>query len=165
MKIKYLFCAIAIQFAFNNVNGQQVPTGPAIVPGSPPPILEQNAWYRGGNFPGAAGGIKNIFGTMWNSPIYTQTNGVNRTKLNGTLNIGGAPQYPINGFTAASGVNTSGYLLLGPDCPFASGQTLYNNRGAFSMLHLNGTTTVASSSIDLGLLCLPINGKLNCFFS
>ncbi len=30
---------------------------------------------------------------MWNSPIYTVTNGENRTKLNGTIS------YTINGFT------------------------------------------------------------------
>ncbi|PJB15065.1 MAG: hypothetical protein CO118_05250, partial [Flavobacteriales bacterium CG_4_9_14_3_um_filter_32_8] len=52
---------------------QQVPTGPAIPVTSTPPTLQQHAWYRGGNFAGAAGGTKNIFGTMWNSPIYTYT--------------------------------------------------------------------------------------------
>lgn len=43
------------------------------------------AWYRGGNNFG--GGVNppgaNIFGTMWNSPIYTVTNGVTRMVLQG----------------------------------------------------------------------------------
>lgn len=137
MKIKYLFSAIAIQFAIADINGQQIPTGPAIPVSSTPPVLQQHAWYRGGNFPGAAGGIKNVFGTMWNSPIYTQTFGVNRTKLNGTVS------YNINGFVAAR----DGYMLLGPDAPVGGG-TLYNTKGAFSLLHLNGTTTLAA--IELG---------------
>lgn len=42
------------------------------------------AWYRGGNFNTFN---NNIFGTMWNSPIYTYTNGINRTVVNGfTIN-------------------------------------------------------------------------------
>lgn len=136
MKIKCLF-PIALCFVIGNLNAQQVPTGPSISPFSPPPVLEQHAWYRGGNAAGAAGGIKNIFGTLWNSPIYTQTFGVNRTKLNGTV------PYTVNGFTAAR----DGYMLLGPDAPVAGG-TLYSAKGAFSLLHLNGTTTLAA--IELG---------------
>jgi len=43
-----------------------------------PPASNTNAraaaaWYRGGNNPTSP---DNIFGTMWNSPIYTYTNGI-----------------------------------------------------------------------------------------
>jgi hypothetical protein len=46
------------------------------------------AWYRGGNFPlGTTPPDANIFGTMWNSPIYTYTAGINRMIVNGfTIN-------------------------------------------------------------------------------
>jgi len=37
-------------------------------------------WRRGGNTPA---GTNNIFGTMWNSPIYTYTNGINRMTIFG----------------------------------------------------------------------------------
>lgn len=59
------------------VYAQQTPTG---TPGN------SNDWRRGGNLaaPLGLGGTNNIFGTLWNSPIYTVTNGVNRTVLMGT---------------------------------------------------------------------------------
>ncbi len=40
------------------------------------------AWYRGGNTPGGPAGINNVFGTMWNSPIFMQTDGGNRIQIN-----------------------------------------------------------------------------------
>ena len=52
--------------------------------GTPPPNINntsqtsQSAWYRGGNNPIGFAGTNNIFGTMWNSPIYTYTNGIAR---------------------------------------------------------------------------------------
>ncbi len=70
-----------------NLFAQQNPTGPAINPNAPVPQLAGHAWYRGGNNLGGIGGAKNIFGTMWNSPIYTYTAGVARMTLNGfTIN-------------------------------------------------------------------------------
>lgn len=59
------------------------------------------AWYRGGNLPGGNAGFANIFGTAagWNSPIYTQTNGVTRTTLMGTNPGGGS-------YTGAFGIGT-----------------------------------------------------------
>ncbi|NBX79003.1 MAG: hypothetical protein EBQ94_01255, partial [Flavobacteriales bacterium] len=57
--------------------------------GSPPPnnastaTLASSAWYRGGNNP--VNNANNIFGTRWNSGIYTMTNSVNRMKMNGTV--------------------------------------------------------------------------------
>jgi len=113
--------------------------------GNPPapftlPNQAQSAWYRGGNFPiGASPPTSNVFGTMFNAAIHTKTNSILRMKLNGTV------AYNINGFVAAR----DGYMLLGPDAPVAGGPgTYYNNKGAFSLLHLNGTTTALS--IELG---------------
>ncbi len=104
------------------------------------------AWYRGGN---TATTPNNIFGTAagFNSPIYTLTNGVNRTKLNGTF-TNSANQYDIDGYTTFGNtnttVNTSGYMLLGPNGTFQTEPTLniYNNKGAYSLLHLNGTAPI-----------------------
>ena len=84
-------------------------------------------WRKGGN---TAGNGFNIFGTGagWNSPIYTYTNGIARSKLNGSL------AYNVNGFAG----NREGYLLLGYSQTYAA--NLFNNatEGAYSMLHLNG---------------------------
>ena len=97
--------------------------------------LSEQFWSRAGNT--NINGSNNIFGTLWNSPIYTQTNGAYRMKLNGTFSGGG--QYLINGFNAASGVNTSGYLLLGRSMAIQNTtNNIYSTRGAFSLLHLNG---------------------------
>ena len=111
---------------------QTVPTGA-------PPAPNTNAraaaaWYRGGN---TATSPNNIFGTMWNSPIYTYSDSQRRMKLNGSFN--GGTQYTIEGYTFAQGVNTSGYLLLGQDGATQNGNpSLFDSKGAFSMLHLNG---------------------------
>ena len=87
-----------------------------------------NDWYRGGNNGTAAS--PNIFGSgpNWNTPLYTETYGTIRMKLNGSL------AYAVNGF---AGVR-SGYLLLGNN--IAPNNNLFNNGnfGAFSMLHLAG---------------------------
>lgn len=87
--------------------------------------------------------------TTWNSPIYWYTDGYAggsvyqanraRMKLNGTFVPGS--QYPINGFNSPQGVNTSGYLLLGNNNnSISDGQSIFNQKGAFSLLHLNGET-------------------------
>jgi hypothetical protein len=93
---KILILSVGIVFA-SNIAAQQLPTNnnPSA------PANGQNDpkfWSRGGNTVG--GGSNNLFGTLWNSPIYTTTNGVLREKLNGDLGIAGAPQYSINGYTA-----------------------------------------------------------------
>jgi hypothetical protein len=53
-------------------------------------------------------------------------------------------QYPISIYGWGQNVNTSGYLLLGINGTGLGGRTLYGsaNYGAFSLLHLNGGTTV-----------------------
>jgi hypothetical protein len=69
-----------------SIFAQQNPTGPTIPANTPPLLLPvrnavENAWYRGGNFSGGAGGAKNIFGTMWNSGIFVQTDGTHRMHI------------------------------------------------------------------------------------
>jgi hypothetical protein len=85
-------------------------------------------WSRAGNNDNQ--GSNNIFGTLWNSPIYTQTNAINRMKLNGNIT------YSVNNYSQTR----NGYLLIGPDMPMSYGgpNELYSNYGAFSQLHLNG---------------------------
>ncbi len=109
----------------------QTPTG---VPPTPYPAfslpevrnLANNAWFRGGNTNNLNN--NNIFGTMWNSPIYTHTDGQNRMVVNGTK-IG-----TINGYT---GQNTSGFVGIGANT--AAQGFLWNTPsvGPMSLLHLN----------------------------
>lgn len=118
---------VAAMLLTANIFAQQPPTGPTIPNSTNVPNKAGHAWFRGGNQFGGQGGGKNIFGTMWNSPIYTYTAGQPRMRLNGNLtnNINGHNQ------------NRSGYLAIGNN----SANFLSNpNLGAFSMLHLNGTT-------------------------
>ena len=63
-----------------------------------------------------------------NFPLSIRTNGIQRTKLNGSLN------YNINGF---NGVR-SGYFLIGNNIAPATNYFNGNNSGAFSQLHLMG---------------------------
>lgn len=86
-------------------------------------------WSRAGN--SNAQGLNNQFGTLWNSPLYTITTNKYRMKLNGDVN------YSVANDVAPR----NGYLLLGPDMPMYSGGNpeLYNNFGAFSLLHLSGS--------------------------
>jgi len=111
------------------VNGQPPTTGNSTA-------NNNNFWTRAGNNQGNGG---NLFGTRWNSPIYFITGGGagqnRRMKLNGDFGFGG--QYPINNYTA--GVNTTGYLLLGlNNNSQTSNDNIYVDKGAFSLLHLNG---------------------------
>ncbi len=80
MRIKIYLGLMTIGF---NVVAQQTPTGSAPPANTLPYIfavqnMVEKAWYRGGNLPGGSAGNNNIFGTMWNSPIFMQTNGANR---------------------------------------------------------------------------------------
>lgn len=140
MKQKLLMAFITL-LSCEALIAQQNPTGTAQTGSAGNPTqaipLANSAWYRGGNNPGGTAGLSNIFGTMWNSPIYTVTDGALRMKLNGVFNAG--TQYTINGFGAAQGVNTSGYLLIGRNANTQmNGTNLYVGKGAFSLLHLNG---------------------------
>jgi len=118
MKNLFLFILGLSMF---NIKAQQAPTGN--VPASNTTAQALAAWYRGGN--NNSTGSNNIFGTRWNSGIYTMTNGRFRMRLNGDS------FYDVNGYVA----NRNGYLLLG-----SSSGNLYigQNAGAVSLLHLNG---------------------------
>ncbi|RMA65880.1 tail fiber domain-containing protein [Ulvibacter antarcticus] len=114
---------IAPMIAFSQTDPQGTP------PGTNTSARAAAAWYRGGNnFGNTIPRGANIFGTMWNSPIYTYTNGVSTMKLNGDIS------YPISGH----GGNRNGFMLLGNRSQWS--QNIFNvpNFGAFSLLHLNG---------------------------
>jgi len=111
---------------------QQAPTGNA--PANTTTAQAVAAWYRGGNNNG--NGSNNIFGTRWNSGIYTMTDNQYRMQLNGTAS------YPVNGLAG----NRDGYLLLGKKM-----LNNYNgNNGAYSLLHLNGSNTAINQMPSLG---------------
>ncbi|MGV3611428.1 MAG: tail fiber domain-containing protein [Fluviicola sp.] len=105
---------------------QQFPTGTP--PGGTTAAQANAGWYRGGN--NNSNGSNNVFGTLWNSPIYTATNNILRQKLNGNVT------YSI----AGSNQPRNGYQLIGANGPMFVGgaNELYTNFGAFSLLHLNG---------------------------
>lgn len=91
-----------------------------------------------------AASSNSYLGTIQNGWLNVRTADVNRMKLNGNY-TSAATQYTVNGYTFGQGVNTSGYLLLGQDLPLLSGgstSSLYQNKGAFSLLHLNGEGTL-----------------------
>lgn len=96
-------------------------------------------WSRSGNNQG--GSNNNVFGTKWNSPIYTVTGGISssnvRMKVNGFF-TSPIDQYSINNYGWNQFVNTTGYLGLGTNTAIGSGQYLWSDKGAFSLLHLNG---------------------------
>lgn len=61
-KIVLAVCALALHYAGYS---QQPATGTGVI---------STEWHRGGNIAGGSAGINNIFGTRWDSPIYTITN-------------------------------------------------------------------------------------------
>lgn len=90
------------------------------------------AWYRGGNIPGGTAGNANIFGTLWNSPIYTQTFGITRMTLMGTNPTG----------------SITGALGLGTITPLSFLHLTNFTLGAFSpqgeMFRTDGNRTIAN---------------------
>ena len=75
-------------------------------------------------------------GSNGTNPLFTKTNNFSRTKINGNLS------YAVNGFTDVR----NGYMLLSPlqngGLSTSTGLIMDNNRGAFSMFHINGTGIV-----------------------
>ncbi|MBN9294939.1 MAG: tail fiber domain-containing protein [Flavobacteriia bacterium] len=65
------------------------------------------------------------------NPLLFKTNAINRSKFNGIVN------YNISGYNGAR----NGYMLVGNDnnSISAGNPNIYTQKGAFSMLHLNGT--------------------------
>ncbi|HRO75093.1 MAG TPA: hypothetical protein PLP27_02960 [Crocinitomicaceae bacterium] len=87
------------------------------------------------------GGIfNNIYAPTWFlgwdvsngvNPLLIKTNNINRSKFNGNVN------YTVGGYAGAR----NGYMLVGIDnnSISAGNPNIYTQKGAFSMLHLNGT--------------------------
>ncbi len=142
MKKQILFLAGFLLPMGMHVFAQQAPT--TTLPSSASNGTASNQfWSRAGST--NSNGLNNIFGTLWNSPIYTMTNSAYRMKLNGTYTAGGGTaQYGINGYGFGNNnttINTSGYLLLGNDI-----NSLYQSKGAFTLLHLNGQNSTGIGS-------------------
>ena len=118
MNFKIKILAIVL---FSSTSIMAQPIGNPI--GYPPNSNPQNnqAWFRGGNYQAGIGNSNNIFGTFWNSGIYTYTASVCRTRLNGSqiANINGVNQ------------NVTGYFGIGLNNYFATETPM-------AMLHLEG---------------------------
>jgi hypothetical protein len=82
--MKRIFILIFLGLEALNLKAQQAPTGN--VPANNPTSQAGSAWYRGGNSNTTLAGTNNIFGTRWNSGIFTMTNWQYRMQLNGSLN-------------------------------------------------------------------------------
>jgi hypothetical protein len=141
--MKHKLTTVVLSYFIVNLGiAQQLPTAGNSNTANP------QAWSRAGNDLGNGG---NVLGTRYNSPIYfitgsnTAGNGggtadFRRMKLNGVFTT--FTQYPINGYT--TGVNTTGYLLIGRNnnSMLNPALNIYENMGAFSLLHLNGEGSV-----------------------
>jgi len=79
-------------------------------------------------------GLGKYLGYIGAQDLEFRTNNANRMKLNRNVS------YDINGFNEPR----DGFLWIGPDAPLGGGGSYYNNKGAFSLLHLNGTTAIAA---------------------
>ncbi len=74
MKLKLTVICIGLNLLSDAQTPIGAPPAPFTVPNN-----ANSAWYRGGNFPvGATPATANIFGTMWNSPVYHYTSGKQR---------------------------------------------------------------------------------------
>ncbi len=139
MKRKIIFLGLSL-LLFDVAQAQQAPTGSPVPNGYTTPQQAASAWYRGGNYLANTGWNNNLLGTAWNSPIYFITGGSTspfyRMKMNGIFD--GPSQYNINGYGAAD-LNTTGYILIGKNnSSITDNKSLYQDKGAFSQLHING---------------------------
>lgn len=125
-KFKYVLATLLLTSSVSTIFGQQTPTGAALGPFPATLGNSTRAWLRGGNTASGNGFTDNIFGTFWNSPIYTFTSSTMREVLmgNNTTTINSVPL-----------VNNSGFMGLGSS---ASAQNLWNTTGPWSLLHLEG---------------------------
>ena len=76
-KRKYLIFGLIL--CSNQLLAQQNPTNTSPGGAGPSGQNNQQYWSRAGN--NSNGGFNNIFGTLWNSPIWLQTNGLNRVQF------------------------------------------------------------------------------------
>jgi hypothetical protein len=68
--------------------------------------------------------------TNGTNPLLFKTNGGNRMKINGDIS------YTVDGYSAVR----NGYMLLGvSNNSMLDGSNIYSQKGAFSLLHLNGS--------------------------
>lgn len=142
MKKQLLFVLISA-LGCEALIAQQGPTGNPLTGNAGNPSasvsLANSSWYRGGNNPGGTAGLANIFGTMWNSPIYTYTNGSHRMTVNGNLNYNGG-YFSAPGFFGWLTANYPTYTLGAGNKP--SGFIGINTDKPQSRLHISGVTTV-----------------------
>ena len=110
-----------IALSINSI-AQQAPTGFGV---NGTGANASTYWARGGSLQMNPPG-NNIFGTLWNSPIYTQTMGKTRMAINGdkTANIAGY-----------AGQVTDGFVGIGAD-NVTQGNP-FSTIGPISLLHLN----------------------------
>ncbi len=107
-----------------NIFAQQNPTANSPAAPGQNGTNARDFWSRAGNSGVGANNSNNIFGTAagFNSPIYTQTDGVTRMRLNGTLTT---PIWSVN-------QNVSGYIGIDPT-------GFFNTNVPQTMLHLHSS--------------------------
>ena len=136
--MKYNLVIACIVLSISKLLAQQIPTGTSLPPFAPTTPTSTIPWLRGGNINAGSGATDNIFGTAFNSPIYTITDNTIRTRLNGTFTATGTTAQPaINGVGFPT-INTSGYFGIGPNGYFAT-------QSPWAMLHLEGPNSTSFS--------------------
>ncbi|HEX8515912.1 MAG TPA: tail fiber domain-containing protein [Bacteroidia bacterium] len=121
--MKFLVVIVVYILSLNShVFAQQPATGTPVGAFAPSVGNTTRAWLRGGNTATGSGLNDNIFGTAFNSPIYTITNGSHRMRVNGNLTT------TVN---LVTGHNVGGFVGIAPGGYFAA-----NTPAA--MLHLYG---------------------------
>jgi hypothetical protein len=134
MKKYFIIGLMLVGIALNNLWSQPIGYNTPIATNSTNVITTANAvWYRGGNNNTGPAGNANIFGTRWNSGIYTITDNQYRMKLNATVSYG------VNGFNTTD-LGRDGYLLLGRQLGGTEDLFTPNSLGAYSLLHLSGNS-------------------------
>lgn len=129
MKLKLAIVAFVFATAQQCFSQNTIIGNGTVFNSDPTNNLARSAWFRGGNFIGGPAGANNVFGTLWNSSIYTYTNNTFKTKLNGDYSYG------VNGFLAPR----NGFLFIGQEQPPGGGIPInyFQDRGAFTRLHLH----------------------------
>lgn len=145
--MKKIFNLITAGLFAVNAIAQQPPTpNPTSDPSLPLPVPQKGtvAWYRGGNAIAGPSGNANIFGTMWNSPVYYYTGGLNRMALfsnigsnggsgNGALAIHHNPANPITAPTSLLNVGEPTFFGQQPWMRVGTSYGLDNDMAYFGM--------------------------------
>ena len=125
-----------------NAIAQQNPTGS--------PSVNNINWARGGNsIAGVNPNINNIFGTMWNSPVYHYTSGRNRMTLFDNTFTGAGTSTPFGG---GLGIN------LDPNNPITRPKSLLHigdngrpNDGSRTWMRVGTFCSIESDNMYVGL--------------